>query len=69
MILNVIIEPTDPIEIHEQYEKAFIDSEGGMEPIEFSGMFRFDPDFEIEYHKQRFSGRTTRFKLRLVHDI
>ena len=65
MILNVIIESTDPIEIHEQYEKAFIDSEGGIEPIEFSGPFRFDPDFEVEYNQFK-NARKTRFKLLLV---
>ena len=65
MILNVIIEPTDPIEMHQQYEKAFIDSKGGMEPIEFSGMFRFDPDFEVEYNQFK-NARKTRFKLLLI---
>ena len=72
MILNVIIESTDPIEIHEQYEKAFIDSEGGIEPIEFSGPFRFDPDFEVEQlHRSKHfgSGRITRFKLYSVNEI
>ena len=65
MILNVIIESTDPIEMHQQYEKAFMDSKGGMESIEFSGVFRFHPDFEVE-HQKLGNGRKTRFKLLLV---
>ena len=73
MILNVIIEPTDPIEMHQQYEKAFIDSKGGMDPIEFSGKFIFDPAyFEVEQQHisgQYFTGRITRFKLYSVNEI
>ena len=73
MILNVTIEPTDPIEMHQRYEEAFFDTKGGMEPIQISGEFRFDQNFfEIEQqHKSRKygSGRTTRFKMLLVHGI
>ena len=72
MILNVIIEPTDSIEMHQQYEKAFMDSKGGMESIEFSGVFRFHPDFEVEQlHRSKHfgSGRITRFKLYKVKKI
>ena len=73
MILDVIIEPTDPIKIHNQYKKAYIDSKGGMEPIEISGTFIFQPgSFEVEQQhksKQYFTGRITRFKMRLVHQI
>jgi len=73
MILNVTIERVDPIEMHQQWEKKYIDSKGGMEPIEFDGMkFRFHKDFEVEQeHKsqQYCTGRTTRFKLLLVHGI
>jgi hypothetical protein len=73
MILNVIIEPTDPIEMHQHWESMFLASEGGMIPVEFAGNFRFQPGFfEVEQqHKsqQYFTGRTTRFKLHLVNQI
>ena len=73
MILNVTIEPTDPIEMHQRYEEAFFDTKGGMEPIQISGEFRFAPNFfEIEQqHKSRKygSGRTTKFKMHYIHQI
>ena len=64
MILNVIIESTDPIEIHEQYEKAYWDSDGGMREVEFSGIFRFSPGFKIH---RGYNDKTTEFNLRLVN--
>ena len=71
MILNVTIEPTDPIEMHQRYEEAYIDTKGGMEPVQISGEFRFDPNFfEVEQqHKSYGSGRTTRFKMYYIHQI
>ena len=72
MILNVIIEPTDPIEMHQNWEKTFFASEGGMIPVEFSGNFRFDQDFEVEqqHRSSQFgNGRITKFKLHLVNEI
>ena len=71
MILNVIIEPTDPIEIHQRYEELYMDSHGGYLPIVFSGKFRFEKDFEVEQqHKnsQLGNGRITRFKLLSVYE-
>ena len=72
MILNVIIEPTDPIEMHQQYEELYMDSHGGYLPVEFPGKFRFDLNFEVEQQhrsEKLGNGRITRFKLHLVHEI
>ena len=73
MILNVTIEPTDPIEMHQYWENMFLVSEGGMIPVKLIGNFRFHPGlFEVEQrpkNAQYFTGRTTRFKMYLVNRI
>jgi hypothetical protein len=46
MKLTVLLDESDPKELHETFEKAFIQTEGGWEgPIEISGKFIFGNNF------------------------
>ena len=66
MILNVIIEDTDPIEIHRHYEKLYHDSGGSLTSIQFKGNFRFVGDLVINFLSSK--KRATFFRLRSTQE-
>jgi hypothetical protein len=73
MKIQVTVDSNDGIETHEIFERLFSDSKGGIEPIEFSGTFRFTGDFYVsQQHRSSQvygSGRETTFGLIAMYPL